>query len=359
MQNVGLDPEFIDAEDIVAKLHFLEHLESRWPYQPAKGVPLSARVTRCLECIPSEWRRYALAAFANAVYLPDALLRESWSYLAGMAARHLDTTVPKLFEQCHVLEVDPCGLVFDFLHENRVQGRLDVDRFSRLASVDDVARTLLILGTPGAPMEGAAKEILLAFRKPYWLVLADNVLSGTSLQSDLVRCRMLIDAYAELGSPEVVPLVQVLTSAAEAYAEGEWEITSALRFDERFRIVPDSQECSMFARRDTLDGVIGLCRWLTSQPWFAEDERLLATLSKSGDDMALGFKAGGWTIVTPNCPTNSLPILWYHKQAVYEGPFPRIMSRTSQARGSGKELTDAAVAAAPRVLARIGGDRKC
>jgi len=70
--------------------------------------------------------------------------------------------------------------------------------------------------------------------------------------------------------------------------------------------------------------------------------------------MAYGYKRGGWTIVTPNCPTNSLPILWYEREGVYKAPFPRIMSRTSQMKGHGEELTEDAISLAPRVLKKLG-----
>jgi len=354
-KSLELDPGFIDAEDIVAKLHFLEHMESRWPYGPAKGFPLATRVTRSLTSLPREFSEFALAVFANVVYLPGTLLRESWSFLAEKIAQRQDTSVHDLIENCHLLEVDPSGLIRDFLHENRVEGRLDTDRFSRLQSIEELARCLLLLAESDSPKGSEAREIRLAFSKRYWLVLTDNVLSGTSLESDLTRCQRLIPAYADLGTPTLIPVAQVFTSTAAEYLPEGLEVTFALYFDEQFRVAPDNEECTLFGGKETLEGIVRLSRWLASQESFAKDELLLPTLAKSGDDMALGFKAGGWTIVTPNCPTNSLPILWYARAGVYEGPFPRIMSRTSQARGVGEELTDAAVDAAPQVLARLGG----
>jgi hypothetical protein len=350
---VALDADFIDAEDIVAKLHFLEDMEARSPYMPAKGVALSERVTRSLGQVPYELQNFALAAFANVVYLPDTLLRESWSYLAAATARRLGTSLYDLFEECHLLEVDPSGLIPDFLHENHVHGRLDTDRFSRLQSVEELANSLRLVALSEVPEEGTAQAIRLAFSKPHWLLLSDNVLSGTSVRSDLDRCVRLIEAYSDLGTPNVVPITQVLTSAGEEGLPAGHAVSYALRFDERFRVVPGNAECALFNRRETLDGVLQLCKWLASQEWFVDDARLLATLEKSGDDMAFGFKQGGWTIVTPNCPTNSLPVLWYEREGWYEAPFPRIMSRTSQTRGAGQELTDQAIALAPRVLEKL------
>lgn len=352
-ETLELDPGFIDREDIVARLHFLEHMESRWPYSPAKDTPLADRIARCLTLLPNEYRSFALAAFANVVYLPTSLLTESWEYLAHVAAEGEGLSVGELIESAHFLEVDESGLVVDFLHENGVHGRLDTDRFSRLQTIDDLARALLIVGNDEANYKAVAKEIQLAFAKRYWLVLTDNVLSGTSLKSDLERCRRLIHAYSKLGEPRVVPIVQVLTSTAERNLADEWPVVSALRFDERFKIEAGNKSCTLFSSMETLEGVVELSRWLASQEYFQNDDRLLSTIDKSGDDMALGFKGGGWTLVTPNCPTNSLPILWYVQDGLYEGPFPRIMSRTSQVKGSGGGLTDAAEAMAPEILARI------
>jgi len=351
---VELEPGFIDTEDIVAKLHFLEHMEQRWPYNPAKGVPLTERVTRSLARLPRELQKYALAVFANVVYLPDMLLKESWSYLAETIAQKIGISIYDLFQKSHLLEVDPSGLISDLLHENNIHGRLDTDRFSRLQSIEGLAEGLQVFGHSDKPEENLAREIQLAFNKPYWLVISDNILSGTSLKSYLNRCRRLICAYEHLGKPKLIPIGQVITSAAEDNLGGEEEISFALRFDERFRVRLDNEECAFFSKKETLNGVIRLSEWLAKQEGFVKDERLVQTIAMSGDNMALGFKGGGWTIVTPNCPTNSLPILWYEQKGLYEGPFPRIMSRLSQAKGGGEGMTEGAIAVAPRVLRKLG-----
>lgn len=349
-----LDSAFIDDEDIVAKLHFLEQMEARWPYTPAKGLALAERVRRSLSQLPAEHQRFALAAFANVIYLPEALLRESWSFLATEVARARSLDATDLIEQSHLLEVDPSGLIPAFLHENQIHGRLDTDRFSRLRSVDEVATNLKMIALSEQAEESAAQQIRLAFSKRYWLVLSDNVLSATSIGSDLARCSRLIDAYALLGRPEVIPMVQVLTSEAERLLKPDWQPYFAVRFDQRARMVPGNKECTLVNSAATLEGIVKLSEWLATREWFAGDERLLRTIEKSGDNMAHGFKNGGWTIVTPNCPTNSLPLLWYECQGQYEGPFPRIMSRTSQTRGTGAEVTQIATENATRALEKLG-----
>ena len=119
-------------------------------------------------------------------------------------------------------------------------------------------------------------------------------------------------------------------------------------------MIPGNYGCTLVNARTTLDGIIRVSDWLADREWFKSDERLLRTIEKSGDNMAYGFKGGGWTIVTPNCPTNSLPLLWYESAGNYEGPFPRIMSRTSQARGVGEEVTRIATEQADRALRKLG-----
>ncbi len=354
---VDVDSKFIDEEDIVAKLHFLEQMEERWPYAPAKGVLLADRVRRSLSFVPEELQRYALVAFANVMYLPDSLLRESWGYLARYVARGLRISTAELFDQSHLLEVDSGGNIPAFLHENSVQGRLDTDRFSRLNSVTDLATNLRLVAGSNEPEEEIVRAIRLAFSKRYWLLLSDNVLSGTSVRSDLSRCQRLISAYRSLGEPRLVPVTQVLTSTAEEALSPESLNYFALRFDGRSRVVEGNATCGLFNSQATLAGVVRVSNWLADQTWFAEDVRLKATIEKSGDNMACGFKNGGWTIVTPNCPTNSLPILWYDMPGFYEGPFPRIMSRTTQAKGGGESLAKTAIDLAPQVLEKLQGGK--
>ena len=353
LRHLSIDSAFIDAEDIVAKLHFLDQMESRWPYDPGKSVPLHKRVTEALAQLPEEFQKYALAAFANVIYVPHPILRESWKYLASDVAQSLGISVGELFSNSHLLEVDPSGLMADVLHENHIHGRLDSDRFSRLNSVDALADHLRTFAFTPDVQEHEIRAIKLAFSKKYWLLLSDNVLSGTSMLSDLNRCSRLLSAYAALGQPELIPVAQVLTESALQIFTGDHQPFHAIWLDSRSKFVPGNEDCHLFNQSDTLSGVLQLSEWLASQEWFAGDERLTATIAKSGDSMAYGFKRGGWTIVTPNAPTNSLPILWYACEGAYTAPFPRVMSRTSQAKGAGAEATAQAVEVAKTVLEKI------
>jgi hypothetical protein len=355
-EKVRFKADFLDSEDIVAKLHFVEEMEARWPYGPAKGIPFPDRIGRALSQLPERLQPYALAVFANVAYLPEPLLRTSWSFLGQEAARALDTSWLDLIENALLLEVDPSGLVSDFLHENEVHGRLDTDRFARVQSVDDLATTLLLLQNPGVESSGSLQAARLSFSRPIWLILSDNVLSGTSLSSDLTRARSLVETFGTNRPCRLVAVAQVLTSDAEQVLKTivpDVVVVRALYFDERFKVSPVNPNCSLFVREDTMQGVLELCEWLAVQEWFAQDKRLAATIAKSGDNMAYGFKGGGWTIVTPNCPTNSLPILWYEQAGHYEAPFPRIMSRTSHSRGYGGESVEAAIAAAVTINSRL------
>lgn len=304
-------------------------MENRASYGPARGVPLFTRIKRALAQIPPNLQPYALAVFANVVYLPESLLRETWSYLLESLARTHSCSVDALLQRSHVFEVDPSGHTSDLFHENLIEGRLDTDRFSRFTSLSEFAQGLLLLERHGAVSDRLSSEIKRVFEKDIWLLINDNVLSATSLQSEIERARALINAFASLGRPQVVPVGQVLTSVGRQAVD---DIRSALFFDERFRV--GHPECRLFSSQSVHDGVIELSEWLSTHHEFTSDDRLQSTMVLSGDDMKLGFKGGGWTIVTPNCPTNSLPVLWYSRDNFYEGPFPRIMSRTSQKKGA-------------------------
>jgi hypothetical protein len=337
---------FIDKEDIVSKLHLIEYFERRWPYPPSRGKPYFERIQIALQNIPSEYQKSALALFANVIYLPEPLLQDTWVYLLNETARRLNASIREVVENAMIFELNEGGLVRYFFHQNKIKGRLDIPRVSTIEKLIDAM--ILILVPEGQVNKGAVEDIKTIFAKRFWLLLVDNSLSGTSLCSELEKASQIL-ALLEENTPIIIPLIQVFTE--DAKNEIEKKISSlglntfiqapvfALYFDSKFKVCEGNEKnCKLFASEETFREVVKLCKWFATETFFANDPELIETKKISGDNLAFGFKAGGWPIVpSPNCPTNSLPLLWYSKTGIYEGPFVRISSRVSQKRGHSHE----------------------
>jgi hypothetical protein len=126
------------------------------------------------------------------------------------------------------------------------------------------------------------------------------------------------------------------------------KILYGIKFDNSFRV--NSDDCAMFRNRTTLLKVRKLCEWFGDTVFLKGvekrfDERLRLHCSKGGNkNYAYGWRDCGYTIVTePNCPSNSVPLLYYTpfsiqdlpimgadiKTSWYLPPFPRTESRES------------------------------
>jgi hypothetical protein len=342
-----IKPEFLEKEQIIPKLQYLEWLEARWPYPQSQGESCYKRIMRALKQIPSKYQQFALALFANVIYLPSSLLRDTWAYLLRKAARKLGSSETEIVENAMLYEVDTSGLVYDFINRNRIEGRLDIDRLPRIDTIDQLIDKMLWIVASTGEVEGLKIDIKTVIGKQFWLLLVDNSLSGTSLCSELEKTlKILTLMKTKFQVPKVIPLIQVITEDAEAKVgeliKANGNIIKfpiyAFRLDSRFKIDPENaSHCRLFYDQETLEGVIELCKWFATETPFASDPTLKQTKEQSGDNLAFGFKAGGLTLVTPNCPTNSLPLLWYSNPEFYTGPFIRIRSRLSQKKGYGKE----------------------
>lgn len=363
---LSINPGFVSKEDIVAKLQYIEHLEHLWPYSSAQGRSYYDRVSRTLRSIDSKYHEFALALFANVIYLTESLRKDTWSYLLGEMARRFDITEEDAVNESILFECNGSGMLYDFMNKNMISGRLDSDRYPRINTVQQLIESMLLFtsSTNITTTEGLRKDIKFILQKRFWILLVDNALSGTSLRSELERASQILGLLKPVYSvPKIIPLIQVYTVDAKSTVEAMLNQANiiieppiwALYFDSKFKIYPGNEgDCELFAKQETFNGVIELCQWFAKQSNFANDPELVQTKKRSGDDLAFGFKAGGWTIVTsPNCPTNSLPLLWYSKRGFYEGPFPRVHSRISQSKGRGGESIDALLARQDDLLKRL------
>ncbi len=348
--DVAADPEYLAAEDIVAKLRFVRELEAAEPYRVASDVPCSSllydRIRDALESIPPHLRAAALTVYANTVYLSDTVLNHAWCYLWNEAAVRLgwDLSDRDLPRRIKFLEVDPDGMAAQFARLNKIAGRLD-ERPRGVDGLDHLLDLLVKLRSPNVS-EDDKSDIQALFGKEYWVILVDNSLSGTSLKAELLRYARIYELLRDdvARYPRMVVLIQVLTSVAREAVEATlsadrrklFDIIPALYFDGRFRI---TEKGSGLTRLDSTPRAIAeLCHWFV-RTYLNHDRDLDRLRRNSGDDLAFGFRGGGWTIVTQqNCPSNTLPLLWYAsppptlfgpQRKSYVGPFVRTHSRVS------------------------------
>lgn len=356
-KGLNLNPNFLEEENIVAKLQLVMQLEKSSPY--AKGSvfdPLSERMLRALRAIPPEFQQYVLALFANTFYCTEQFSTSIMLHLYNAVLLKFSISSEKFAEKCLVLEVDPTGMINEFLRLNKVQGRLDKKSFPREQQLDSFVNKMILkngldtylLGKNEIDKEVIYKALSEAnftddshqLNKEYWVVLTDNALSGTSLCSALKRLCDLACKYNK--SPIIVVLIRTLTDQAKSELEliFKYEIESKkmhirygllLKADYSVNFSCTSEpnkKCVLFNLKETSEAILSASQWLAESEYFKNDEILKDHKTHSGDNLQYGFKKCGLTFVSAeNCPSNSLPLLWYKKDELYIAPFPRVLSR--------------------------------
>lgn len=353
----GIDSEFLDKENIISKLNLLLKLERSDPYHT--NYTLQERIQNSLECIPREHRKYALALFANVLYFPSSFSNCVLEHMLNLLSFEFDIKREELGSKCLILEQDPTGIINTFLRTNHIEGRLDKNKFQRTQQVKTFVTTSVINHSQpqlsemtgeecSDPLDRLRIENVLPFlERNYWIILIDNALSGTSLFSDI---DLLLRLSRRCGKKpqKIILLIRTLTKQAEEIIKEKFndEINSGLLIfryglllDNRFVIRRDNNECILFKNPDTYEGVVELCEWLSRQKFFKSDSRISDHSKNSGDNskvkgfdptgsLTFGFKGCGLTYVTSeNCPSDSLPLLWFDKPGKYTSPFPRVLSR--------------------------------
>lgn len=330
------DARFLDKEDIIAKLHLLIQLERRDPYSNRKVAlkPLVERIQTSLSYVPREYRKYVLALFANTLYFPNNFSHSVLQHLMNKFTRDNDIKPREIGNKCLILEQDPTGIINEFLRHNAIPGRLDKNSFQRTQQVKqfvEVAHSNL-----SSKEEIAGIENVIPFLdREYWIVLADNALSGTSLSTDFNR---LINLAKECRKkPKFVLLIRTLAKMALDRIENEYIskygeqiiLEYGLLLDDKMSVSERTKNsCKLFNSPDTFDGVIEASKWLAGTAVYQNDQETMDHRHESHDDMAFGFKGCGLTFVSSeNCPSDSLPLLWYQNSDIYIPPFPRVLSR--------------------------------
>lgn len=337
----SIDPEVATREDLVAKLNLIEALESRSHYK-VSGAPYFTRIQASLAQLENlsadvrpEWIQAALVLFANVTYLPQDLLQQSWRSLYLDLDRLIPGGMgPQPLSRMHLLENDPSGMAGLFCHVNRLEGRLDAQTIARIEGVDKIADLLLGLANP-VTADHCAHVLRGLLVKSNWVLLVDKTLSGHSLRGDLERLIFVANRGTELGYPlpRIWVLAQVATKQAfEAVADlvesftGDIELHAAVNFGPSDSL---SATGSNLIRTPAIrDAARELCMWFAEHV-IAQDRGLDRMRARSGDGLAFGYRNCGLALADhDNCPTDSLPLLWYAgKPANYQGPYPRVHSR--------------------------------
>lgn len=366
---LGIESDFLEAENIISKLNLLQKIERLDPYHTS--YTLQQRIQNSLECLPYAYRKYALALFANTIYLPNSFSNSMLEHMLNILTFKHGITRDKLGDDCLILEQDPTGIINAFLRTNHVDGRLDKRRFQRTQQVKAFVTTSVInkkhpeLSNPkngsSNPFDHLGIEDVLGFlNKKYWVILIDNALSGTSLYSDI---NLLLQSreYHDVAPEKVILLIRTLAKQAEDVIEDKFkeqlaneslEYHCGLSLDNHFVVRDGNEECSLFLLQDTYEKVRELCHWFSDQGFFKNDARILDHAKNSADNsvvegfdeiylrddgtekkiplgkLTFGFKGVGLTYVSSeNCPSDSIPLLWFDKPGTYVSPFPRVLSR--------------------------------
>lgn len=338
------ESELVDA-DVIAGLSGVESLLARSPYPNINGY--FTRVERAVDVFPSEHQEGALAAFAAVTYAPQQLIDATY--------RHFHDALELAFEQelrrplaglqdIHLFEVDPSGLMNEFALKNRLSQRLNHTVLARVNSVDDILRSFDdVLSEDDVRSSEGVDELLKIAEKPAWVVLTDKALSGQSLVKDVKRIATLREVLSKASGDPVTLYVcaQVISEDAieglgALHLDGV-KLFPGLVLDRRMKVSSDS--CSLFLTPQILKRVRAAAQWF-ADTILSPDRSFDAVRKQSGDNLAFGYRASGLLFSDfRNCPTNSLPFLWYSSRTPeaeydaeplppeYHGPFPRVDSR--------------------------------
>jgi phosphoribosylanthranilate isomerase len=340
----------LDQENVVAKLRLLSKLDAVDRYRNATES-LTQRVSKSLSQlsdhpdVPDRWVEAALCAFAATTYLPNELLKSSIRYLY-MRVWKTVTEFENPNTAFHVFSNDPGALAEDFFRINEIHGRLDQDKYVRIAGVEELGRALADASKSDSLLhKQAIQRLLMLTERKVWVVLVDQTLSGHSLVGDLERIAWFNQsARIETGeSAQIVVCAQIATKTALSalkkspkliplFEDGTLRIEHAIGLGNEHNVA--DHRCSLISTPSILRDLRDLSKWFSSE--FIEGDKSLDRMRrKSRDNLHLGYRKAGLLLARQdNCPTDSLPILWYRgtgKQGFeYSGPFPRVHSRIGE-----------------------------
>ncbi|MGA4604800.1 phosphoribosyltransferase-like protein [Pseudoalteromonas maricaloris] len=327
--------DWLESENIVARLKFLELIERKSRYrEQTDGI--EHRFALALESIPDEHKEGALAIFSSILYITQPVLIDAWKSLWWKLQKKEGLSADRIENEVLILELDRDQLRDSFYKFNNIAGRLQ-DNLPWHSS-NDLIDALIALEN-GALDKTQRQALLTAIERPVWLNLVDISLSGTSVESDLARLNLIAKLRPSGTPPRVITTLLIATEQAEKVLKKVTKVyykaigipNSASLSNEFYSLIVDQE----LVKKMHL-----ACDWFAAQV-VCESSTRFAELAKenSKENIAKwGFKEGGWSVITcNNAPNNSLPILWFESER-YKPPFPRVDSRTgNKSWGARKE----------------------
>lgn len=333
-------------EPLVGRIHLIEALEGLARYSARDTRTYFPRIRESLTQLPEQYRHAALLVFCSVLYYPTTILDDIWRYLFFelKRLRESDVSEADFMAGLHFFEIDPTGMTAHFAHLNSIPGRLDTRTTPRAGHIADCVQLVRNLSNADPALQAeSTDELRLLAQKKTWAILTDKALSGQSLANDLRRFMDLASCFTEItGAPiRIVVLAQIMTAEAREHANTECDLVNhpfvtligGSEIDSSCKV--NSPSCRLFGTPEELSDVRRLCEWF-AQTYLDPDSDLTRMREKSGDNLAFGYRGSGLTICdSANCPTNSLPILWYESDKgkpsayvpPYRGPYPRTHSR--------------------------------
>ena len=361
-----MEDDFLDEEDIIAKMQYLDRVTKRHPYKPWKDNShfFSSRVTAAIEILPDVHKKAGLALFANIIYLPDSILDEAWREVVFSLTKLLKNRSTIEFSDTFYTSVDNSELN-NFSQIARLDGREDHSLNPDFPTVSELITRLHNIANV-KDSNPDISDIKTLMKKKNWVILTDNSISGGSLISDIKKLSKIKDILFPSGQvpsfvkynsdftvPEIYAAIQItteqaLTSLKEVIPLDK--VVYGIKFDDDVRVISDN--CKLFHREETLKDVRKLCEWFGNQcfrnQYLAKYmKRIEINVSKGGkENYAYGWKDCGYTLVTQdNAISNSIPLINFdseslaneHPMRKYDSPFLRVESRIFHTTSNDKE----------------------
>lgn len=320
-----LNLTFLENTHLIGKLKLIELLEKASPYRVLKET-VERRFSRALGAIPDEHREAALAIFGSTIYLPQQMLEEAWKHL-WLVCQLRHESLRDIHKNVLVLELDRDQIRDEFYRCNSIVGRLQDNLPWR--STHDIIDALERFETKTNTNQDYFDEFISILRRPYWLLLVDITLSGTSVLSEIRRIeklrRILLPREKYIG---VTILAQVATeTAVERFRQAGVCFEAAIIVPRRNAI----RYCLGQKATDhkLMQSIVDVCDWFAEEYVLRCDNRISIMAKEDREVARYGFGAEGWNVVTyKNCPNNCLPLLWlWQPGKEYIPPFERVDSR--------------------------------
>lgn len=313
--------------DVIEKLRSIDEIELRDPYRSrASTQRYSERVRASLLGIPAKFHDIAIILFADVLYIPARVLRATWQHvwcdLRESSQGELE------INSFHIFTQDEEPISTEFIRENKIQGRLDSDKTSRISSITELASIILQSRNQPNTLDPAKEnDLKLVLQKPLWILLNDKVISGHSAGSELERICSIANRLPN--PPKVILAAQFITEMAILdlcrFIPRE-NIYFGILLPEHMRVNSETSPLWQSFRPD----IQSLTLWFSESLIKPNLDIYGRMLEIDANGMQYGYKATGLLYSDEiNCPTGTLPLFW-HKCSKYVGPFPRIHSRVGK-----------------------------